>query len=332
MKASALLFTVLTLSCYTFGQSQPIVLPHDFCSDFSAATLSCKSFKELVDHGDKEILDILRQQCRAGGGRRGATYVCFKEGADKFLVVSFNMPEEWEKTTLGHLTGESMLCSDEYENGSPGDQRFSSLDWLRLDKYHDPSDANTPVTGKLFDDKLHVTPGETAATVGLSAISVRYSFTNKSGSLTDYKLLIRRSTRRFVETYDADNKTYTETGHCAVFDDTSAPVVVTLNAASGDCKPGKTQCDPMNQQVQSNFLAAFASDPSCRRVRMKKYENYKSAGVYLSITQTHGKWAWMIIGTQHDSGESLDAKGEEANANATAGSICSILNWGGIRD
>jgi hypothetical protein len=45
------------------------------------------------------------------------------------------------------------------------------------------------------------------ATVDPTEVTAAYSFHNKSGGITDYKLTIRRSTRRFVETWDAGGDT-----------------------------------------------------------------------------------------------------------------------------
>jgi len=56
---------------------------------------------------------------------------------------------------------------------------------------------------------------KTKATVDPTQITVSNS---TSGGATDYKLTIRRSTKRFVETYELENRMYTESGHCAVFD------------------------------------------------------------------------------------------------------------------
>ena len=203
----ALLFTIVA-----FGQHAPVSLSANFCSDFQSAKPACGSFKELVDHRDNEILAILSQRCRVDGvglGREaseGGAYACFVEDEDRFLVVGFSMPASREEVRNGVITGRGVLCFDEYKKGMPGGhQQYAEL-------------VNDPLVPP-EDKPAAISPpkGDTEATVDASGIFMSYSFHNGNGGKTDYKLEIRRSTQRFVETYEADKSTYTETGHCAVF-------------------------------------------------------------------------------------------------------------------
>ena len=211
MKLFLLAFFLLSVQA---AKDKAISLPDNFCSEFPAASSACKSFKELADHEDSEILSILRHECRRGGGHGGATYICFRDGQDKFLAVAFNMPDQRTKAEEDRFTGKSSLCLDEYDNGIPGSQQHSWVEWMRTPV--NGLEGTTPITGKLYVGD-HVAPGEIVATVDPTEITVSRSFANKSGSQTDYKFAIRRSTKRWVETYKTDTRTYTETGHCAAF-------------------------------------------------------------------------------------------------------------------
>jgi hypothetical protein len=199
----------LLLTVVAFGQHAPVSLGADFCSDFPSAKPACGSFKELVDHRDNEILAILSQRCRiegnglGPGASGGDAYACFVENEDRFMVIGFRMPASREEV---RGAGRGILCFDEYKKGMPGDyQRHTEL---VNDPLAPPEDKPTAMSP---------TMGETNATVDPSGITVSYSFPNGNGGKTDYKLVIRRSTKRFVETYEADKNTYTETGHCAEF-------------------------------------------------------------------------------------------------------------------
>ena len=218
MKVLLSMCLILLSSSFPFEQRQAVALAPNFCSDYPTARAACNSFKELVDHRDSEILDMLRQQCRIGGGKAGRTYACLKDGEDKFLIVAFNMPTEWQKTELGALTGRSTMCMDEYENGIPnGYQHHSVLEWTRADANRGASEAMTPITKELYRGE-HIARGETVATVDPGEITMSYSFANKAGGTTDYRLTVRRSTKRFVETWTTAENTETESGHCAGFD------------------------------------------------------------------------------------------------------------------
>jgi hypothetical protein len=135
-------------------------------------------------------------------------------------VVAFNVPDRWKRSEYDSLEGRSSLCLDEYENGIPGGyQYFSFLEWLKLNEGDSPSDGHTPSDENTLDTQGHVLPLKTEATVSPTQVTVAYSFHNKSDGITDYKLTIRRSTRRFIETWDAGGDTTTETGHCTVLEE-----------------------------------------------------------------------------------------------------------------
>jgi hypothetical protein len=211
--------TIFLLSVGAFGQHRPLSLGPKFCTDFPSAKAACESFKELVERRDKELLAILSQRCRMNsfgsgrGARQGSAYACFIEGEDRFLTVGFSMPASKEEVPSGVVTGDKgLLCLDEYKQGMPGDtQRSTELENDPLAPAEDKPAAMSPVTGK------ELGLSDVRAAVDSSAIWVSYSFLNGNGGKTDYQLKIRRSTKRFVETYEGDKKTYTETGHCAVF-------------------------------------------------------------------------------------------------------------------
>jgi hypothetical protein len=206
MESEMRLFVLMTLLVLPLPQSdgrKPVLLSSNFCSDFPAATTSCRSFKELVDHKDPEVLGILRHKCRVGGGQSGTTYVCFKGEKDSFVVLAFNMPDQWEKGAHGLVKGESSMCLDEYENGIPGgSQEYAWLDWQRNEDVR-------PIQAVTRRGKSREVGTIDLATVDPAEVVVSYS---------DHKLNIRRSTNRFVDSYGTVKNPRIDTGHCAVFE------------------------------------------------------------------------------------------------------------------
>lgn len=199
--------------------SEKSLLASDLCSDFAASASACKSFQELLEHKDRAVLHILVAGCGLVGvgveRSRGTTYGCFADGYDRFLLLALDLPTDWRPNDIGGVDGLGGMCLEKYDKGIPEPRRYSYLKWsasrkreesAALDGYGNTTEGlNTdtpPVSGEVSPDD----------------ISLSYASRNKDGTRSNYKLAIRRSTNRFVETVQADGRIYTQSGHCAVFE------------------------------------------------------------------------------------------------------------------
>jgi hypothetical protein len=185
-------------------------LSSDFCSRFTAgAASSCASFKDLFDDRDKELLSAM-------GTKRGdSTVICFDEGEDRFIELSMSIS----------VSGKSSLAYDEYRKGRrESNHRSTELKWyapLGEQDHTYPEGWWMPPDDNLHRryDGDHISTLETVATVDDSEISAKYSFPNRHDTITDYELTIRRSTKRFIESYQVGKGSPIEqTGHCALFE------------------------------------------------------------------------------------------------------------------
>ncbi len=201
---------LLLLHADALGQTAATGISQDFCSGFAvSAANSCASFKELLENRDKELLSAI------GTERGDSTLVCFDEREDRFIELSINLS----------VSGKSSIAYDEYRKGRRESNHHSTeLKWYAPLGERDhtyPEGWWMPPTDSLHRkyDGDHISTGETVATVDASEISFKYSFSNRRGTITDYELTIRRSTNRFIESYQVGNASpIEETGHCALFE------------------------------------------------------------------------------------------------------------------
>jgi len=205
VKITYLLSSVLFFGASTTANGQFTSLAPNFCDSFSkSATASCESFKDLFNHHDREIIPMLPIESS------DVTYACFDETEDRFLLMFFVLPQ----------TSSSSFTQDEYRSGIRySDHHHVDLEWHRplgSEDYTYPEGWWIPLEGK--STRKYAAPDGTVATADASEISVHHSFLNKSGDTTDYKLEMRRSTRRFIETWQpSTGRLIEQTGKCAEF-------------------------------------------------------------------------------------------------------------------
>lgn len=199
----------LLLGTPTFSQGQgspASVAPAD-CKAVESAS-ACKSFNEMLQSGDEHIKDALDNP-------RHESYVCFRSDDDIFFLVSFWKPDKdaWlpsKKDSLA-LTQETKLLFIQYRDGVDDASGIAHFVWQK------PSDDGD-VTGASQGD-ASVNSGKVQADVGAAEISLSYSFTNSANSVTEDTIQIRRSTKRFVETFAAKGgkAQFRNTGHCVEY-------------------------------------------------------------------------------------------------------------------
>jgi len=164
----------------------------------------CASYNEMIQKKDKGLLSAVSNHA----------FVCFRKGEDAFVTVSYHDPlpaffsKDAEKGILKQI---GTIRYATYKNGV--------------------QEIELPISGfwtKAFPEDAPVfTPRESEiqATVNDGEVSYSYPYPNLGGTTTHYMIRIRRSTLRFVETYEAhrnDKKStttdqMTNTGYCVEF-------------------------------------------------------------------------------------------------------------------
>src|ERR1039458_5728551 len=142
----------------------------------------CKSYNEMVEKNDKDILAILKGS---------STFVCFRQGEDTFVVLSYRqpLPTLFHQGAASHvLETFGIVLYRTYTDGVVGFMLPISGRWTKA------FTTDSPVFTSRKD--------EIQASVLDAEVSFSYPFKNRSGTTTRYDITIRRSTLRFVETYD----------------------------------------------------------------------------------------------------------------------------------
>jgi hypothetical protein len=177
------------------------------CSGVEATT-SCQSYNELVESNDKDVIGSL--------GGLYDTYVCFSTDEDAFSMVSVSPPWEpgYRKTIKNPriLEQDGQVTLSRYKSGQTDEFKVAEGKWrrgvtLQSDIFHTDNGADP---GAFVDDYT---------------ASFQYSYQNTQGRKLTYGISIRRSTKRFTETWDApaipekkqDSIRIVSTGHCAEF-------------------------------------------------------------------------------------------------------------------
>lgn len=170
----------------------------------------CGSFNELLADHDKEVLDSLTGSLRAAR-------VCFIEGEDDFLILSFDLPSDsrWKKEKLAgfYVNGPVLGSLTRYTDGVTHDSFLFQIVWHRIGEDGDPT-----AEGKAF------LGGEGNLNIGSDETDFISTWQNKAGTTTNYRLSIRLATGRFKETYDwkdakGKSQETDNTGHCFRYED-----------------------------------------------------------------------------------------------------------------
>ena len=174
------------------------------CSE-AQTSKACKSFKQLLDASDKDVLELLSLP---------TSYVCFRPTEDAFLLFHLEEPTQYMWQTLeGDAKGQTQYASPvlaEFRDGVVYDTRAVIGAWYR----HSPTDKE-PLFKIRSDSPFN--DGSTL-TIDTAELSVQYPFKNQDGGTTQYSLVIRRSTGRFIETFAVENApTTTHAGTCLIY-------------------------------------------------------------------------------------------------------------------
>lgn len=210
--AFCLTLTLLTLSSMAQGQQKtakkpPLpTTPKTPTVNCSEAQISkaCGSFKQLLEAKDKDLLDSLSSP---------TSYVCFRPKEDAFLIFHVNAPRGlWEHQENRVETQTSLQVLGEFRNGVFYHDTTVFGHWSRLSFDKEIMEPMFTTTSNMDDNEK--------ATVNIDAaeISIEYPFKNQNGGTTQYSLIIRRSTGRFIETYSVENTpSTTNTGTCLIY-------------------------------------------------------------------------------------------------------------------
>jgi hypothetical protein len=185
------------------------------CSDFGMSP-GCKSFNELVSKQDEDIISQVQTQA----------FVCFVPNEDTFMMLSYQGPEPslfTEKTKFTE-TEDGVVFYSRFKSGIQDEFKILPGTWTR---------TKSNVAWVSFESSKEV-PAH--ASISSPELSFAYDYKNLRGTTTTYALQIRRSTKRFVQTFQFPNddspakntkspqpqnsasKMRTEdTGHCAEF-------------------------------------------------------------------------------------------------------------------
>jgi len=199
---------ILIFAAVAFAQDSPTppapLLKVDCAKvDFSPA---CKSFNEMVDNKDRDLLRVIAGIYHA--------FVCFRPSEDTFIVISFLPPYDagFKKSANDKDVSEERgwFTYARYKDGLSDLTRFGRGSWMKAGNL--PESFETPQNSRVsvfLDD---------------TELDFGFSYPNAVKTTTEYNLGMRRSTLRFVETYYAKdakpNKpdyNSTEGGHCAEF-------------------------------------------------------------------------------------------------------------------
>jgi hypothetical protein len=154
------------------------------CQRFGSSS-GCKSFNEMVSHGDKGLLDSLAN----------SAFICFPEDEDTFFIVEFESPDAFRPSKVNPALEESwaMASYSKYEHGNLSDVRLWTDNWKRKNK-------NTNSA------RFESTNDDSTCLISPDAIVIGFNFQNLKGAQTNYSLSIRRSTGRYLESLSSSNE------------------------------------------------------------------------------------------------------------------------------
>src|SRR5438445_5590158 len=158
------------------------------CSKLPEPSAGCKSYNEMVRSGDKALRSTLNSST--------TTFVCFRPYEDVFITISYEAPSynAFVKNEVSKLYETSgLLWYARYKQGVLDDSQVAGGKWKKyLRDGQEPSFVPDPksVATSLISD---------------SEVVFGYTFQNLSSTKTFYRVDLRRSTLRFVETYQWDN-------------------------------------------------------------------------------------------------------------------------------
>jgi len=181
------------------------------------AVISCRSYNEMIENKDEDLL----------GAVKTPSLVCFRDDEDAFVVLAEIVPSPnlvYRETSKVVSETSGVVFYYRFKKGLNDDFRYVSGMWSKLNLGEAPSISFESSKGS--DTKVSISPAE---------LSVSYQYKNLGGSITSYSIQVRRSTKRFVETFQfpdepaapeknkpavpkrPGNTRMEYTGHCAEF-------------------------------------------------------------------------------------------------------------------
>lgn len=180
---------------------------------------SCRSFHELLNNRDEDILDALSDD---------AAFVCFIPKEDKFLLAHYSKPtgEDWQSKELNRAQGETGALTAAgsasvtiYRNGEfeESQEVESGQNW-RASGTRDANgiafDVSPIFEGESRDKKAKIRIDD-------AEFDLSDEFDNDVSSVTRHHVAIRFSTGRFTEDYSWDErgvaKAQNNSGHCETY-------------------------------------------------------------------------------------------------------------------
>jgi hypothetical protein len=177
------------------------------CAKFNSP--GCRSFNELVASKDRDILSTINSTS-------AVARVCFIEGTDSFIIVSYTVPPKslWRKSEDGttNTAGPLFWFFTQYDDGIYVNSLLFETIWTTLGDNGDWT-ANGRVVPKGIES------------LSISADQITVSLTtnsDKSRTPTTYELSMTASTGRFKATFESKDQNdralrSTQIGHCASY-------------------------------------------------------------------------------------------------------------------
>lgn len=168
-----------------------------------------ESFRELISVKDKAVLAALGMD---------HAFVCFKQEADEFLIVSFSDPQDNNWRTSEKDKDEerafAVASIDHYEEGAtaPGGVTVAVIGhWKRYSIFP----GQVIFEGSSTDSNANIS-------IDQDEFTASKTYTNVSGGQTKFRLTLRRSTGRFTETYHVtpkygDGEEMHDDGRCTLY-------------------------------------------------------------------------------------------------------------------
>lgn len=184
---------------------------HVDCSQMKSP--ACRPFNEMVDKNDREILDYITKKSMT-------TYVCFRQDTNGFWLLAFTKPhfnlhfgDEHPEFLKTH-SPLNLFAFHQYTDGVSDRSFWGTFEWEKDSEKTPDNNATVSVSvSNNPEDKAKVA-------IDSSEVAASESFTNASDKVTEYRITIRRSTKRFVETFaltDPSYEQWSKTGYCVEF-------------------------------------------------------------------------------------------------------------------
>jgi hypothetical protein len=183
-----LLASLAVVTVHVLGQEAPKIPATPVVSTFKAdcrgvrALKSCQSFNEMIDQRDETLMKSLVSNI---------AFVCFRSNEDVFFVVNFEPPtfldEPSAKKPIQTVTG--FIYYERFKEGISESSQMAIGEW-RKTRWSDQ-----PLWKSSSGEKAFVILDESEITFG-------FSYENVGRGKTNYLAQVRRSTKRFVETFE----------------------------------------------------------------------------------------------------------------------------------